>query len=85
MAQTTTSSARVADLATETADIEAHGLVLLGIAGASDARRALFRLPDGGTELVTRGDTVAGATVAAIDDSGVILTRGSRTERVDLL
>lgn len=85
MAQTTETPAKVADLATETADIPARGLLLLGIAGDDDARRALFRLPDGSTEVVTRGDTVDGATVAAIDEESVILARGNRTERVDLL
>lgn len=84
MAQSTDTQAQVSDLATTSIDLPS-GMFLLGIAGDDDARRALLRLPDGSTQLVTKGDAIAGSTVAAIDESSVILQRGGKAERLDLL
>ena len=63
----------VEKLATQQARIE--GTALIGIFGTPQAPHALIRLPRGETQSVSVGDSIAGATVEAIGEDLLVLSR----------
>lgn len=50
-------------------------IALLGTFGPAAAPHALVRLPQGDTQIVTLGDSVAGSTVTAISADRLVLSR----------
>jgi len=80
--QTETPAATLA-AATQPSALPTGRLTLLGTMHGPDSARALLRL-DGRVETVTNGDSIDGATVAAIGEGVVILARGNRPERLAL-
>ncbi|NCQ23536.1 MAG: hypothetical protein COW54_01730 [Rhodobacteraceae bacterium CG17_big_fil_post_rev_8_21_14_2_50_63_15] len=58
-------------------------LTLLSTRHGPDVARAVIRSADG-VDAVVVGDVVNGATVAAIGEGVIILSRGGRTERLTL-
>jgi hypothetical protein len=74
----TPTPAQVQKLATQ--EVTLDRIALIGISGTQGAPRALIRLPRGATETVTIGDRIGGATVQAIGEDRLILSRrGART------
>ena len=59
--------------ATEKADLDRTALI--GIFGTPQSLRALIRLPNGRTQTVAIGDSVAGGTVRAIAEDRLVLSR----------
>lgn len=71
--QGTPTPPKVIELATQQAQLPRTAL--LGVFGPTAAPRALIRTPQGATQTVDVGDTIAGATVAAISDGMLVLKR----------
>ena len=74
MAQETTPP-QVARQATETAIDLGGAIILLGTFGPQSDPQALLKLRGGKTETVSRGDTVNGQTVVAIEEGRVALAQ----------
>lgn len=72
----------VAKQATVTAPLPS--LFVLGIFGSVEAPSALIRQTNGRIARVSVGDSVAGQTVAAIDEDRVILSKGGKTKTLKL-
>ena len=75
-------SRRVARIATQ--EVRLDRFALIGIFGSDRAPGALVRTRDGQIARVTLGDTVDGATVAAIHIDRVVLSRGTGTQVLTL-
>ncbi|MGI3187067.1 hypothetical protein [Nioella aestuarii] len=73
------SSASVTRAAAEDGSINLRNLNLIGISGASGARRALVRLPSGRFVRVEVGDRLDGGQVAAIGESSLQYVKRGRT------
>ncbi len=74
MAQETTPP-QVARTATLNTNDLGGALILLGTFGAQSNPQALLKLRNGKTETVSRGDSVDGQTVVAIEEGRVALSR----------
>ena len=74
--------ANIAKQATETARLPA--LALIGVFGRAEAPAALIRDRRGKVHRVRVGDKIANQSVAAIDDTRVILSRGGQTKTLSL-
>jgi hypothetical protein len=74
MAQYTT-PAQVAQEATQTTNDLGGAVTLLGTFGSQSEPHALLKLRGGKTTAVSRGDTIAGQTVVAIEEGRVALAR----------
>lgn len=83
MAQAST-PAQVARAATQSATDFGGALTLLGTFGASDNPSAILRLRNGRTTSVSRGDSVAGQTVVAIEEGRVALSRNGTAHWLDM-
>ncbi|SHH79631.1 hypothetical protein [Marivita hallyeonensis] len=83
MAQTETSSL-VARNATQSTNDLGRGLLLLGTFGSSADPQALLKLRNGRTKSVSRGDSVNGKTVIAIEEGRVALTGNGDTEWLEM-
>ncbi|MWD28122.1 hypothetical protein E0K89_011595 [Aquicoccus sp. SCR17] len=68
--------------ATRHATFDRQEPILLGTFGLESDRRALLRLPDGGTAKVKPGDRVGRAIVMAIDDGSLVLNRAGTARRL---
>lgn len=84
MQDTTETPDATLDAATTRNALPPARLTLLGTMHGPDNARALMRLGRDRYMAVTVGDPVSGATVAAIGEGVVILSRGGRTERLSL-
>ncbi|UWQ89944.1 hypothetical protein QEZ52_14290 [Aliisedimentitalea scapharcae] len=78
----TSSTGPVAAHATEISVLNRNALNLLGLFGPAQDMRALVRLPGGRVIQVARGSRLSGETVAAIDETGVILQKRGQTRRI---
>jgi hypothetical protein len=76
--------ARVGDVATQTRALTRGGLNLIGLFGPQDNLAALVRKPNGSIQRIERGDSLAGARVLGIDETGVMMEKNGRTWRLDL-
>lgn len=64
---------KVAQLATQ--EVRLERTALIGVFGTPAALRALVRLPQGQTQTIAVGDTIAGETVRAIGEGKLVLSR----------
>ena len=80
-----TTSATVAQQATQTNAINLSDMTLVGLFGASGARRALLRLPSGRFQTVEVGDRVDGGQVVAISETQMSYVKGGNTITLKLL
>ncbi|MHA6343973.1 amidophosphoribosyltransferase [Roseivivax sp. CAU 1761] len=74
----------VAEHATREAELEHHGVTLLGTFGADAEPEAILRLADGGIARVVRGDRVGAEVVQAIDHDAVVLARAGRARHLHI-
>ncbi|KAB7615428.1 type IV pilus biogenesis protein PilP [Amylibacter sp. SFDW26] len=77
------SSATVASVqrqATEKASVNKRRISLIGVYGKASSRRALVRMPSGRYVKVKSGQSFSGWNVAAIGESSVRITKGSRNQ-----
>jgi len=81
--QTETPAATLA-AATQESALPLHRITLLGTMHGPSSTRALVRVSGGKVARVEPGDTLDRATVAAIGEGVVILSRGGRAERLSL-
>ncbi|MCB1342803.1 MAG: hypothetical protein KDK24_17385 [Pseudooceanicola sp.] len=73
-----------ATIATEKAALNLRETALLGTLTGANDRKALIRHPGGRIDKVSLGDRVAGATVTAIGDGELHLTRNGQTKTLTL-
>lgn len=83
MAQETTPP-QVAQQATQTTHDLGGALTLLGTFGSQSDLQALLKLRNGKTATVSRGDSVNGQTVVAIEDGRVALARNGTARWLDM-
>jgi Tfp pilus assembly protein PilP len=81
--QTETPAATLA-AATQESALPLHRITLLGTMHGPSSARALVRVSGGMVARVETGDTLDRATVAAIGEGVVILSRGGRAEELRL-
>ena len=84
MPDTTKTPDATLDAATRRHALPPARLTLLGTMHGPDSARALMRLGRDRYVTATADDPVSGATVAAIGEGVVILSRGDRTQRLSL-
>lgn len=77
-------SAKVAQLATQTNAVNRSNLSLLGLFGPEDSMTALVRLPSGRTRQVQRGSRLSAGLVVAIDAKGVVLSARGGTQLLEM-
>jgi type IV pilus biogenesis protein PilP len=75
---------QVAQTATQTTNDLNGALILLGTFGSQTDPHALLKLRGGRTKTVTRGDSVNGKTVVAIEDGRVALARNGAAEWLEI-
>ena len=73
---------KVAAAATRKGEIRLDQLVLIGVFGTEEERRAMVRHASGRIETVTMGGRVGGRRVVAIDTDAVLLQTSSGTTRL---
>ncbi len=83
MSDTTETPKTTLNAATRRNALPPARLSLLGTLHAPDEARALIRV-GGSVSAVRVGDQVGDATVTAIDESGILMARGARVERLEL-
>ena len=76
--------ASVAERATTQGALRLSEITVIGIFGPETALEALVRLPGGAIERVRRGTRLRRGVVAGIDARGLMLRRGTRTDRLSL-
>ncbi len=74
------SPANIQQEATERAKVSKSHMSLIGVFGKPSARQALLRMPSGRFVKVKPGQRVSGWKVAAIGESSVRITKGSRNQ-----
>lgn len=84
MTTDTETPAKVAELATESDMLDLGATALIGVAGPRDGMIALVRHPGGHVRRLRTGDRLFGGTVRAIDETGLLITRGAGTQRLAL-
>ena len=77
-------NAKVAAAATLKGEIRLDQLVLIGVFGTEEERRAMVRHASGRIETVTMGARVGGRQVVAIDTDAVLLQTSSGTTRLEM-
>ena len=83
MAQSSTPP-QVAREATQTTNDLGGALTLLGTFGSKSDPQALLKLRGGRTTTVSRGDTVSGRTVVAIEEGRVALSRNGTAQWLEI-
>lgn len=74
----------VANLATQSLDLDRRGLTLLGVFGRTDSLSALVRLSSGQVKRVNVGDKIGSGVVLGIDTDGLMLAQYGQTRRLQL-
>lgn len=74
----------VAQTATQPDALPTGGTVLLGIFGSTSAPEALVRTGGGRVKRVKSGSRVASSVVVVIDENGLLLQRGGKTQRLEI-
>lgn len=77
-------SAKVAQLATQTNAVNRGNLSLLGLFGPEDRMTALVRLPSGRTRQVQRGSRLSAGRVVAVDAKGLVLSARGGTQLLEM-
>jgi Tfp pilus assembly protein PilP len=75
---------QVAQEATQTTRDLGGGLTLLGTFGSQSDLQALLKLRGGKTATVSRGDTVNGKTIVAIEEGRVALARNGTAHWLEM-
>lgn len=74
----------VAQTATQENALPHGGTVVLGVFGSASAPEALVRTSGGQIRRIKTGSRLAASQVVAIDERGLVLQRGSRTQRLEI-
>ena len=73
-----------ASLATKQSILNPSALIVLGIFGTDDDRKALVRTPDGRTGTHRAGDRIEGRAIVAVDDDSLLVRVNGRAHRLQL-
>ena len=71
-------------IATTQSVLNPSALIVLGIFGTDDDRKALVRTPDGRTGTYRAGDRIEGRAIVAVDDDSLLVRVNGRAHRLQL-